>query len=244
MSSTPWMPFYPADYLGDTQSLSLEESGAYLHLLMAMWLAGGKLPNDPVKLARFVRSTPARWGRIAPAVMPFFEVRGDVIVQRRLEKEFEKAKQTSAARREAGARGAAAKYQKNQDPDVANAKAGLEPGLGTRARPEPEPESYKEPPLVPQTGDEQKGRRKPSVKIPVGFPFPGDIEKARASVSETGASVDVDYQAQRFVNWATSKDARYADWSAAFRNWIGKEIQEAPGQNAGAHDPMLMADWT
>lgn len=73
------MPLYVADYLGDTQHLSTEQHGAYLLLLMALWRAGGRLPNDPVKIARIVRLSPSKWSRIADDVMAFFTADGDEI---------------------------------------------------------------------------------------------------------------------------------------------------------------------
>jgi uncharacterized protein YdaU (DUF1376 family) len=57
MSEAPYMKLWIGDYLRDTGMLSMEQSGAYLHLLMAMWTNGGWLPNDPKKLAWICRMT-------------------------------------------------------------------------------------------------------------------------------------------------------------------------------------------
>ena len=35
-------------------------------------------------------------------------------------------------------------------------------------------------------------------------------------------NINVSFQAERFRNWASSKDVRYRDWDAAFRNWLLK----------------------
>lgn len=51
MSATPWMRFFPADYLADTRRLTTEQHGAYLLLLMDSW-SSGALPDDDAVLAR------------------------------------------------------------------------------------------------------------------------------------------------------------------------------------------------
>lgn len=121
MSSRPFMQLYIADYLGDTQHLTIEQSGCYLHLLMTMWRAGGRLPNDPAKLARIVRLSTAKWLRIAGDVMAFFEVVGDEITQKRLAAEIEKSQEKSQVRAAAGAAGGRAKALKDNKTALANA---------------------------------------------------------------------------------------------------------------------------
>lgn len=121
MSAPPFMPFYVADYLSDTRHLSTEQHGAYLLLLMAMWRAGGRLPNEGEKLARIVGLTPAKWARLEADILAFFDVEGDEIGHRRIQKEFEKYTRTCDRRKQSGAKGGAAKALKNNDPPLASA---------------------------------------------------------------------------------------------------------------------------
>lgn len=84
----PFMPLYVADYLGDTMHLSLEQHGAYLRLLMCLWRAGGKLPNDRLKIARMVGVSGAKWDKISPEVMAFFGTDGTDFWSERLNREL------------------------------------------------------------------------------------------------------------------------------------------------------------
>lgn len=85
-------------------------------------------------------------------------------------------------------------------------------------------------------------RRKPAVEIPEGFPDAEAIAEQQARAREKGANVDASYQAERFRNWAISKAQRYADWRAAWRNWMVKAIAEAP--KTGGARPALEAVWS
>jgi uncharacterized protein YdaU (DUF1376 family) len=141
MSAAPFMQLYVADYIGDTLHLTTEQHGAYLLLLMAMWRAGGSLPNDEQKLARIVGLSPARWRRVNDDVLAFFDVSEGEISQKRLTAEIEKAKEKSAKRAEAGAKGGAAKSLKNNKPAVAIAN--VLPKHSSEPEPEPEREDKK-----------------------------------------------------------------------------------------------------
>lgn len=137
MSAPPFMPLYVGDYLADTTHLTAGEDGAYMRLLMCMWRAGGSLPNDDVRLARFCKLTPAQWARIKPTVMEFFTVADGVLSQRRLSKELQKHTAAVFQRREAGSRGGQAKALKDKETSLAGAMRSL-------CQPEPEPEPDKE----------------------------------------------------------------------------------------------------
>lgn len=81
MAEAPIMPLATDAYLADTTHLSTIEHGAYLLLLMCLWRAGGRLPNDQRQLAKFCRLSPMQFKRVWPVLEPFFFVEGDQIGQ-------------------------------------------------------------------------------------------------------------------------------------------------------------------
>lgn len=90
-----WMPLYIGDYLADTAHLTIEQSGAYLHLLMSHWRVG-YVPDDDAKLAAICRVTRTYFVRhIGPAIRPFFTTDGTRLTQGRMEKEKKRAEKVS-----------------------------------------------------------------------------------------------------------------------------------------------------
>jgi uncharacterized protein YdaU (DUF1376 family) len=172
--SAPFMQLYVGDYLGDTRHLTTEQHGAYLLLLMAMWRAGGTLPNDDAKLARIVGLSPARWRRVSSDVIAFFDADGANITQKRLVAEIEKAKEKSHKRADAGRQGGKAKALKSNDPPVANAGE-----LPAYARASSEPEPYREelPTVVLLDHDDDEQQQTASNPVGQGPPRrkPADI---------------------------------------------------------------------
>ena len=119
------MPLYIGDYLADTSHLSMEQSGAYLHLLMHQWRRG-TVPDQDAQLAAICRYTVTRWQRkIAPAIRPLFTPMDGALVQLRLHAEREKSQKTSDERTlAANKRWNRSKGDViNENNDVADAKA-------------------------------------------------------------------------------------------------------------------------
>lgn len=133
MSAPPYMPFYVGDYLADTTHLTTTEHGAYLLLLATMWRAGGSLPADDAKLARFARLTPAQWARIKGTILTFFSMEDGQITQGRLSREMERHSKAVKQRRDSGSLGGIAKALKNNVVPLAGATF-------SPKQPEPEPE--------------------------------------------------------------------------------------------------------
>lgn len=120
MAAPPFVQFYVADFLADTQHLTTEEIGAYLLILMTMWRSGGALPSDQKILARCARLAGRRWADAWERIGPLFTVSGGVVTQKRLAEEYAKAMQKSAARAASGAKGGSAKALKDNNTVLAN----------------------------------------------------------------------------------------------------------------------------
>lgn len=121
MSERPFMQLYVSDFVGDTLDLSTEGIGAYMLLLMAMWNAGGSLPDDDTKLARITRLTVKKWRAIAADLLTFFERDNGRITHQRLSKELQKSESKSNSRASAGSIGGKAKALKDKNAPLANA---------------------------------------------------------------------------------------------------------------------------
>lgn len=121
MSERPFMQLYVSDFVGDTLLLSAEHIGVYLLLLIALWNAGGELPEDEVKLARVARMPVESWRTIWAELTPFFDVSEGKISHGRLSRELLKSASKSLSRSEAGRRGGKAKALKDRNAGLANA---------------------------------------------------------------------------------------------------------------------------
>ena len=67
----PWMPFYVADYLGDTEHLSTLQHGAYCLLLFSYWRRGN-LPCSDQQLANITKMPLDEWLIHKPVLKAFF----------------------------------------------------------------------------------------------------------------------------------------------------------------------------
>ena len=119
MAQFPALPLWTDAYLADTGHLTTIEHGAYMLLLMTMWRAGGKLPNDDKQLARYCRLTAGQWARVKPTLLAFFKVNSDSITQGRLTDELAIVRQKSAKQ----SNSARAKWRKENNKRHASADA-------------------------------------------------------------------------------------------------------------------------
>lgn len=93
-----WMPLWIGAYLADTQSLSRDEHGGYLLLLMAYWRNKGPLTDRGNALANIVKATPAEWrNKLRPVLAEFFDTRDGEWSHGRANKELANAGMRKAA---------------------------------------------------------------------------------------------------------------------------------------------------
>lgn len=68
-------------------------------------------------------------------------------------------------------------------------------------------------------GPRKRGRRKRSIPLPANWE--PNTNHHRQAKDE---GIDIAAQAKKFRNWAEARDQRYADWDAAFRNWLDSDL--------------------
>lgn len=225
MSERPFMQLYVSDFIGDTLSLSTEQIGAYMLLLMAMWNAGGKLPADDGKLARVARMSVKKWKAISDDLLAFFEVDGDVIRHNRLTKELQKSESKSQSRASAGAEGGRAKALKDKEVRVANAMPVPQHLPDTITR-----EEKREP-----TGSPKKGTR-----LPADWKLPG--QWGRWALEQGYSEAAIRLEADKFRDFWISKggkDAAKLDWEATWRNWMRNSRAAPVGSQAPPGKPSI-----
>lgn len=110
-TDSKWMPLYIGEYLADTSHLTRAQHGSYLLLLMAYWRRGGPLPDNDTMLSQIAKCTPREWQNDKPILAELFKVGGGIWTQTKADKELAKAAANTKAKAEAGAKGAAKRWQ-------------------------------------------------------------------------------------------------------------------------------------
>lgn len=221
-----WMPLYIADYIADTAHLTMAESGAYLHLLMAYWRNGGPISADEGRLRRIVRMTNEEWDEVRETVLEFFTEQNGTLVHHRVEKELSEASTAYEAQLRRTAAATAARAKRNVTTDVtSNVTMNVTTDV-TLSQPQPQPQ--------PQLSKRVEGSSSPDTLVALSAtderetPKPEDSDDRR----KRGRRIAPDWQpSDRDRDFARDEglDEREIDRAAAeFRDyWTA-----APGRNA------------
>lgn len=106
----PYMPFFFGDFLAATARWKGEEQSLYMLLLAHQW-AGGPLPECTRELAEMCRYEQKTFDKHWLKVVTKFRLTSEGWVNARLEEHRDRAKEISAKRANAGAKGGATAKQ-------------------------------------------------------------------------------------------------------------------------------------
>ncbi len=114
MKPDEWFPLYIGDYLRKTMRLTRDQHGAYLLLIMACWMEGGRIPSDAECLASTVKATAAEWRKLSPIILPYFTVSEGFVSHGRVTEELDRARAIMERNQENGRGGGRPRKNPNE----------------------------------------------------------------------------------------------------------------------------------
>ena len=234
-----WYPWYPALYRKATMHLTIAQDGAYRRLIDEYMTNGFPLPSNGSAIARIIGISLEEWEKIAPAILPFFQQKGELLHNERCDIELERQARLSNKRSEV-AKKAAQKRNSNQI-DMGNCQAFAEQNSATRQDKTRQESISKDIDLgermnghsangqlamLPEPPKRKGRRRKPDTPWPDGFVLTPELATYSRSKLPTVRPQTI---FEEFQNWHTAKGSLFADWPAAFRTWVGKAANRANG---------------
>lgn len=215
MGDSPFIKFYPSDFLSGTSGLSPAERGVYITLICLIYDADGPIDRDDARLSRRCGSPKAAFIRTLDSLIGEGKIvcENGVLSNKRAEKAMnDRANRMQNAAYAASQRWTAQGENSEQNQGSVDAAA-MRRQSGGICQPEPEPDIKTEP-----IGSAKK-RRKPEIDMPEGWvPSVKNIDDAR---SKNFSDEEIRHEASRFRDYHLSKQSRFRDWDAAWRTWLG-----------------------
>ena len=118
MSKMPMQQWYPDAHIADTANLTLEEQGAYRLLMDNMWIKGGCIRNDDKEVARMLRISVKRWKKLKCKLVDYLIIDLGIISQKRVQKDYKRACETSKKNAENGKVGGLKTAEKFKTPQA------------------------------------------------------------------------------------------------------------------------------
>lgn len=222
MGDSPFIKFYPSDFLGGTSGLSPAERGVYMTLLCAIYEEDGPIVRDEIRLARQCGAPKAAFRRILSELISAGKLTDTdgMLSNDRAEKMIvDRRNRTQNATHAANLKWSAQREKSVKNQGQSNAGAVPTQCVeNAKPEPEPEPEVKREAKASPK-----KRRRKPEVELPEGWvPSDKNIEDAQ---SKGLSKEEIDHEADKFRNHHHSKQSLFRDWDAAWRTWVANAIK-------------------
>jgi uncharacterized protein YdaU (DUF1376 family) len=195
----PYYRRFPRDLIEGTVGMPFEEKVTYAFILDLIYMHGGGLPDDERYIAGVLGTSVRRWKLIRSALIDRGKIQSaeGVISNFRADNELIMLRSLQDKQRENRSR--PNKTNNIQSPRFNHT--------------EPEPDIRTE-----TIVSVARKRAKPKTSIP---PDALISEPMRAAAEERGLSdAEAEAQFKRFRDWAVAKGQVYADWDAAWRNWL------------------------
>lgn len=248
--TTPYLPFAIDTFFADVSGLTVDEVGAFVLLMGVVWRTGCKpLADNDDLLARFCRVTVNRWRtRIRPMIERLFLVTEDGWRLPALEAQWDYVQRNRERQREKGKQSAAAKALKNNDTgstvvqpkekekereeDISENQSPTNRGVPSASR---QGELTNVIAIVP---DVRKASTKRAFRLPEDWTLPRSwgTWALEAGLTER----EVRDQADRFKDYwlaKAGKDATKQDWSATWRNWVRRSLENGRTSYGQKHTP-------
>lgn len=209
MAEFPSLPIFTDSLLADTAHLSHEEFGAYMRLLIMIWRSPEcRIPVADAWLMRKLQADDKQFNELfRPLLSEYLQSDGGWYTQKRLSKEFDRARRISDKNRG----NANSLWNKRKSTQSGNAPIPIPiPTVENNSN-----ELFSDAPKQPKGNGHAKRTRKPTTFI--AEDFGGDF-KAVALAASLG--VDFEYQQRKFIDHYLAKGESRADWQASFRTWL------------------------
>lgn len=238
MSETPFIKFYPGDFLGGVGGLSPTERGVYITMLCLIWDNDGPVDYDEARLARRCGAPKAAFKKAIEALIDlgklFYD--GGKLTNERAEKTLmDRRNRIKNAYDAANSRWGAQKEKSEQNQCENDAEAFPEQ-CAEDAKPEARSQIEKEEP----DGSSKKPRDPPekhrrAVSLPEGWvPSEKNILDAQ---SRNFTDEEIRHEAERFRDYHLAKGTTFKDWDAGWRTWLGNARSFGQASRSQANNP-------
>lgn len=236
-------------YLATTAHLTTQEHGAYLLLICHYWQSGAPIPAHQVQA--ITRLSKIMWSRSEPVLLGFFRIVDGVWIHDQLENELHTAAIMRAKRSKAGKTSATKKQSQKKQPEEKQQDTGVDIQhvlntcsthvqhmFNTCSAPDALPQQQYDAFGAPHIEDTQAAGdgvndKKPAIKkgsrLPADWELPDDYLAWALQQSVKWSRTDVIKISEVFRDYWVSRTGQIAtklDWSATWRNWIRKEVNE------------------
>lgn len=242
MNEFPWFRFFPQDWLAGTSDLSAAERGVYITLLAVIYDRGGPIPRNDVSLGRRCGLPKAGFVRALESLIEAgkLTLNDGMISNERAEIELvERAKHSATQAKRAQSR-----WQKNKEKQQSENTAALPETCLSQSQSQSHNTKIVDHTdrlvVASPSAPRKASRAKPRTQIAEDAQ---PSEKDRAAAAEAGLSAEqFRTEWRRFRDHHRAKGSLMADWSAAWRTWLGNiaEFQRQPRASPGYSHPKGM----